>query len=65
MGRARGQFSWEGAEAHGRMEHAVSLVVNRGAPRECVAREFGVSRDVLAKWVERLAQDVRRPRRAR
>lgn len=56
MSRRRGQFSWEGAEKHARMVHAVRLV-RRGARREAVASEFNVSCDVLRKWVERLGNE--------
>lgn len=44
--------SWEAAERRARMEHAARLV-RRGADMGVVAAEFGVSRDVLRKWVER------------
>lgn len=57
MSRRRGQFSWEGAERHARMVHAVRLV-RRVARREVVASEFNVSCDVLRKWVERLKREM-------
>lgn len=44
--------SWEAAERRARMEHAARLV-RRGAEVRDVAAEFGVSCDVVRKWVER------------
>lgn len=49
---ARRRRSWEADERRARMEHAARLV-RRGADRGIVAAEFGVSRDVVRKWVER------------
>lgn len=49
--KARG--SWEASEKRARMEHAVRLV-RRGTRREVVAAEFGVSADVLSKWMMRV-----------
>lgn len=54
MPERRASGSWEAAERRTRMEHAVRLV-RRGASREVVAAEFGVSADVLSKWMRRVA----------
>lgn len=54
MAERRARGSWEAAERRARMEHAVRLV-RRGAKREVVAAEFGVSTDVLAHWMRRVA----------
>lgn len=50
MARPKNRRSWESEEQRARREHAVRLV-RRGARREVVAAEFGISPSLLGKWV--------------
>lgn len=43
---------WEREEQRAKRERAVRMV-ERGASRDVVCREFGVSADVLGHWVRR------------
>lgn len=52
MARPKNRRSWESEEQRSRREHAVRLV-RRGARREVVAAEFGVSCDLITKWISR------------
>ena len=44
--------TWESLEAEARRGHACALV-ERGASRQAVAQEFGVSVDLLTHWLKR------------
>lgn len=54
MARPKNRRSWESEEQRSRREHAVRLV-RRGARREVVAAEFGISCDLLGSWIRRIA----------
>ncbi len=43
---------WESLEAESRRDHACALVM-RGASRQAVAQEFGISVDLLTHWLKR------------
>lgn len=52
MARPKNRRSWESEEQRVRREHAVALV-RRGADRRSVAAEFGVTCDLIGKWVRK------------
>lgn len=54
MARPKNRRSWESEEERARREHAV-ILVRRGARREVVAAEFGISPSLLGRWIRRLA----------